>query len=103
MPLSVSVVDDFIIFKNRVEELNDNIEIYKPPLEFINALKMIISDYNIKLPSHYNSKVIEANAQLAKLRKQVEERMNGLDSQIEENKKNIHTEIPSLIERVEEL
>lgn len=80
MPLSVSVVDDFIIFKNRVEELNDTIENYKPPLEFINALKMIISDYNIKLPSHYNSKVIEANAQLAKLRKQVEERMNGLDS-----------------------
>ena len=29
--------------------------------------------------------------------------MNGLDGQIEENKKNIHTEIPSLIERVEEL
>jgi hypothetical protein len=53
MPVGISKVDDFIVFQKRVIELNESIDDYKPASDFITALKMIIDDYKIKLPSHY--------------------------------------------------
>lgn len=41
-PVGMSKVDDFIIFKARVMDLNDTIDDYKPASDFITALSMII-------------------------------------------------------------
>jgi hypothetical protein len=41
-PVGMSKVDDFIIFKAKVMDLNDTIDDYKPASDFITALSMII-------------------------------------------------------------
>ncbi len=60
MPIGMSKVDDFIIFRKKVNELNESIDDYKPNSDFITSLNAIINEYKIKLPSHYRQKVIDA-------------------------------------------